>query len=137
LLKTWALILLLLENKGSLLVYPRASTFRVFCLSASCYPRIRVLHFLLMCPKMMAKCCSKISLSSAAYKYGVLLFLEVYPKSKGFRHFLIALLNFETQKMVFFFFLEVYPKSRGILATFSWCSSFLIPNNGVLHFLKV
>jgi len=50
---------------------------------------------------------------------------------------LLLFLILRPNKMVFFSFLEVYPKSRGILAIFSWCSSFLIPNNGVLHFLKV
>jgi len=62
-------------------------------------------------------------------------FLEIYPKSNGFSHFLIALLNSETQKMVFFFFWR-YTQNLGNLATFSWCSSFLILNNGVLLFWR-
>jgi len=97
-LKTWALILLLPENRGSLLAYPRgfhfSSILSFFCILL---PKNKGSSFLVDVPKNDGK----ILFQNFSFVGGIQIwcssFLEIYPKSKGCSHFLTALLNFETQ----------------------------------------
>jgi hypothetical protein len=95
-LKTWALILLLPENRGSLLAYPKdfhfSSILPFFCVLL---PKNKGSSFFVDVPKNDGKIVSKFLFRR--YTNMVFFFMEIYPKSKGCSHFLIALLNFETQ----------------------------------------